>query len=90
MKSKFFITPIISNILEKKGCPFPHTYCVIIDWLDSKGYVITIEVAYYDINNYSFRSNLYYKAEKIYTSEWMQSREKALDASILKTLEDYL
>ncbi len=65
-------------------------YSRVLHFLESKGYVITTEVDYYNIGNYAFRSNLYYNAEKIYTSEWVQSRERALNDSIIKVLEDYL
>ncbi len=67
------------------------TYFEVIDWLDTEGYVVTIE---YDSSHngsiYSFRSIVYDACEKLYTSEWATSREYALNDGITKILEDYL
>lgn len=65
-------------------------YSRVLQFLDSLGYVILLDAAYHSDNNYTFRSELYHKGEKLYTSEWTTTREFALDDSITKTLKDYL
>lgn len=67
------------------------TYFEVIDWLDMEGYIVTVE---YDSTHNNgiraFRSVVYNLYDKLYTSEWKNSRGGALNDGITEIFKDYL
>lgn len=62
------------------------TYHEVLDWLETeKGILVSVGIN--EVNSYLWEVYSKYRSGALYHSQWVSSREKALNEAIIKSLE---